>query len=142
MPLNAKQAAFVASQMTGASNRDAAVNAGYSIQTAAAAGARLAKHPDILAELQRRRLNDSASATTIAHTDPMAYLLEVMNDARFDPRLRVDAAKALMPFLHPRSSEGPPLGKRAEAQARASSAADDTEWEELLPRHDRAAPVQ
>ena len=59
MPLNAKQAAFVASQMTGASNRDAAVNAGYSIQTAAAAGARLAKHPDILAELQRRRLNVS-----------------------------------------------------------------------------------
>ena len=34
------------------------------------------------------------------NSDPLAWLLALMTDTRQDLRLRVDAARALMPFIH------------------------------------------
>ena len=34
------------------------------------------------------------------NADPLAWLLALMTDTRQDLRLRVDAARALMPFIH------------------------------------------
>ena len=34
--------------------------------------------------------------------DPLSFLLAVMNEESIDTRLRVDAAKALLPFMHVR----------------------------------------
>lgn len=42
--------------------------------------------------------------------DPLEFLKRVMNDSAADPKLRVDAAKAMAPFVHAKKGEG---GKKA-----------------------------
>lgn len=54
------------------------------------------------------------------YDDPEKFLRAVMNDSGSDARLRVDAAKALMPFIHARKGES---GKKEQKQAEASKAA-------------------
>lgn len=52
---------------------------------------------------------------TLAHKDPKVFLLALMNDLEADVKLRADAAKSLMPFMHQKLGEG---GKKeAEADA-------------------------
>ena len=53
-------------------------------------------------------------------TDPLAFLLAVMNDASADVKLRADAAKALLPFMHHKASE---QGKKDAAKDAAKQAA-------------------
>lgn len=43
---------------------------------------------------------------SLAHKDPKVFLLALMNDLEADVKLRADAAKALMPFMHPKIAEG------------------------------------
>ena len=50
-----------------------------------------------------------------ASPDPQKFLLDLMNDPAADPRMRLDAAKALMPFIHGK----PGTGKKDERQAAA-----------------------
>ena len=40
------------------------------------------------------------------YDDPEKFLRAVMNDTQTDVKLRVDAAKALMPFIHAKKGEG------------------------------------
>ncbi|HFL2185985.1 TPA: terminase small subunit [Pseudomonas putida] len=166
MALTSRKRAFIAALREGASNRDAAVAAGYSEKTASAAGSRLVKDKDVAAELLKLRalglmpqdvkgdvkthVKAKPSETTSAkdeqaaesdpvadeqtepepagfdltqallHRDPKDFLLSVMNDLGSEPKLRVDAAKALMPFVHPRKGES---GKKDQAQANADRAA-------------------
>lgn len=51
--------------------------------------------------------------------DPKRFLLAVMNDNGEDARLRIDAAKALMPYMHQKVGEG---GKKEERQDAAKKA--------------------
>ena len=51
--------------------------------------------------------------------DPQKFLLDLMNDPAADPRMRLDAAKALMPFMHGKPGAG---GKKDERQAAAKKA--------------------
>lgn len=166
MALTSRKRAFIAALREGASNRDAAVAAGYSEKTASAAGSRLVKDKDVAAELMKLRAlglmppdvkgdvkpdvkarpgakavkepepgHESPSvpednsepepagfdlAQALLHRDPKDFLLSVMNDMGSEPKLRVDAAKALMPFVHPRKGES---GKKDQAQANADKAA-------------------
>ena len=39
-------------------------------------------------------------------SDPKAFLLRVMSDGEADARMRIDAAKALLPYLYPKQGEG------------------------------------
>lgn len=55
------------------------------------------------------------------YDDPEKFLRAVMNDSGSDAKLRVDAAKALMPFVHPKKGES--SGKKEQSQAAAKSAA-------------------
>ncbi|QIQ73225.1 terminase small subunit [Pseudomonas coronafaciens] len=142
MALTPKQRAFVDAVRGGASNKDAAIAAGYAAASASAAGSRLAKHPNVMAALGTMRVNkkvkgpvpaptsDGASdepqeagfdlAKAMRHSDPKDFLLAVMNDFETEPKLRVDAAKALMPFVHPRKGES---GKKEAAKDKAAGAA-------------------
>ncbi|MCE1008770.1 terminase small subunit [Pseudomonas monteilii] len=166
MALTSRKRAFIAALREGASNRDAAVAAGYSEKTASAAGSRLVKDKDVAAELAKLRAlglmpsdvkadvkahvkakhaaepsakAESATEPTAAtdehaepepagfdlmqallHRDPKDFLLSVMNDLGSEPKLRVDAAKALMPFVHPRKGES---GKKDQAKDKAAEAA-------------------
>ncbi|MCK2124321.1 terminase small subunit [Pseudomonas sp. PNPG3] len=166
MALTSRKRAFIAALREGASNRDAAVAAGYSEKTASAAGSRLVKDKDVAAELlklralglmppdvkgdvkahvkakpaakpsdQAEQAPDSAQVAddepesepagfdltqALLHRDPKDFLLSVMNDLGSEPKLRVDAAKALMPFVHPRKGES---GKKDQAKEKAAEAA-------------------
>lgn len=161
MALTSRKRAFIAALREGASNRAAAVAAGYSEKTASAAGSRLVKDKDVVAELLKLRAlglmppdvkgdvkatpaskaaKETAKAPesppetedqaepepagfdlmqALLHRDPKDFLLSVMNDLGSEPKLRVDAAKALMPFVHPRKGES---GKKDQAQAKAEQA--------------------
>jgi len=152
MALTPKKQAFVSAKREGASNKDAAIAAGYAASSAPQAGARLAKDPYVIAALgalavnkkvnkfvkgdappkaveSRAAPNEAATqdhgeasfdfSRAIRFTDPKEFLLATMNDFETDSKLRVDAAKALMPFIHPRKGEG---GKKEEKENAAKSA--------------------
>lgn len=54
------------------------------------------------------------------YDDPEKFLRAVMNDTMTDAKLRVDAAKALMPYIHARKGEG---GKKEAKDAAAKQVA-------------------
>jgi phage terminase small subunit len=56
----------------------------------------------------------------VLFTDPKAFLTAAMNDGELPEKLRVEAAKALMPFVHQRKGEG---GKKEERNKAAAEAA-------------------
>ena len=56
---------------------------------------------------------------TLAHKDPKVFLLALMNDLEADVKLRAEAAKTLMPFMHGKIGEG---GKKDEKQDAAKRA--------------------
>lgn len=60
---------------------------------------------------------------------PGAFLLSVVHDAGADPKLRVDAAKALLPYVHQRPSEP---SKAAQSDKLAMTAQQGTGWQSLL----------
>ena len=145
MALTTKQRVFVEAVRRGASNRDAAIAAGYAASSASVAGSRLAKHPMVMAALVGAPVNKNVKGSAPAQTprqaplgleegaeafsfdaarvlsfsDPKDFLLATMNDFSTEPKLRVDAAKALMPFVHQRKGEG---GKKEEKDQAAKSA--------------------
>lgn len=150
MALTPKKRAFIEAVREGASNRDAAIAAGCPDKTASAAGSRLAKDPDVIAELHKLNAlgggvksvkavkaeagEDAPAeqpveaetpgfdlAQALGHRDPKDFLLAVMNDLGTEPKLRVDAAKALMPFVHQRRGEG---GKKEQAKEKAAQVAN------------------
>lgn len=49
---------------------------------------------------------DVSVSDCLKHKDPKVFLLALMNDYEADIKLRADAAKALMPFMHQKVSEG------------------------------------
>jgi len=149
MALTPKKRAFIAAVREGASNKDAAIAAGCPEKTASAAGSRLAKDPDVIAELHKLNAlhpvkapvktvkGSGASAApeqvpadepdpsfdlskALRFSDPKDFLLATMNDFEAEAKLRVDAAKALMPFIHPRKGES---GKKEVAKDKAAGAA-------------------
>jgi phage terminase small subunit len=152
MALTPRKRAFIEAVRGGASNKDAAIAAGCPEKTASAAGSRLAKDPDVIAELHKlnalgggvksvkavkavKAVPDPEApaeetvepespgfdlAQALGHRDPKDFLLAVMNDLGTEPKLRVDAAKALMPFVHQRRGEG---GKKEQAKEKAAQVA-------------------
>jgi len=136
MALTEKKRRFADALLSGASNKKAAIDAGYSEKTAPQAGSKLAKDPDVLAYLERRRKFDQAKEEVKAETqkvnseraaeteasgnDPIAFLERMMANELEDPKLRIDAAKALLPYKHAKKGE---LGKKEQAQVKASEVA-------------------
>lgn len=124
MALTDKKRQYVAARLSGLLGAKAAIAAGYSEKGAAQAAARLNKDPDVIAALQRAErvnndVNNAASPSGAADqemagiglaalgltSDPKRVLVALMNDANEEPKLRLEAAKALMPFVHARVAE-------------------------------------
>lgn len=142
MALTDKKRRFADALQSGASKRDAAIAAGYSEKTASQAGSKLAKDPDIIAAMGRKiraavaagekvkpgqKVNSpepgehDVDALVIVETDdPREFLVAVMNQQTVEPRLRVDAAKALMPYVHGKVAD---QGKKDALQDAAKQAA-------------------
>lgn len=137
MALTGKKRLFAEALLAGKSNKMAALAAGYSAASASAAGSRLAKDKDVLAHLQRKAKAVSAAppaatgaepsagsfdlSKALSHKDPRAFLLAAMNDNLLEPKLRIDAAKALMPFEFAKKGEGGKKEQQADAAKKVAS---------------------
>lgn len=139
MALTGKKRLFAEALLAGKSNKEAALAAGYSAASASAAGSRLAKDKDVLAHQQRKaaaaKKPEEVAPTSepvaphgsfdlsqaLAHRDPRAFLLAAMNDVLLEPKLRIDAAKALMPFEFAKKGEGGKKEQQADAAKKVAS---------------------
>lgn len=134
MALTDKKRRFADALMSGASNRAAAIQAGYSEKTASQAGSKLAKDPDVLAHIDRKNTLAHAKEEARAegkafnladlsklYNDPLVFLKAVMNDGGEDLKLRVDAAKAMLPYTHGRIGEQGKKEQKAVAAKKASA---------------------
>lgn len=136
MDLTGKHRAFADAVLAGKSNKDAAIAAGYSEKTAGPQGSRLAKHPAIVAFLKKYKKAGAPKpppppkappapkfdiTAALLTSDPLVFLTAAMNDPAAPPKLRVEAAKALMPFVHARKGEGGKKEASAEAAKKAAN---------------------
>jgi phage terminase small subunit len=125
MALTGRKLKFAAAKLGGFSNKDAALKAGYSAATASQAGSRLVKDKDVVAYLKQNKKDAKKAApgikdgappeyvsphfdlkAALMYSDPQDYLMAAMNDPQLETRFRMDAAKTLMPFKHPKVGEG------------------------------------
>ena len=120
MALTEKKKAFALAKRNGKDNKEAAILAGCPEKTASAAGARLAKDPDVIAYLER--LEKATPEQVVKHdvkplttnttiqaaknlADPLAFLESVYSDPVEDMALRVRAAQAALPYVHGKVAE-------------------------------------
>jgi phage terminase small subunit len=135
MALTGKKRAFADAVLAGLSNKEAAIRAGFSEKTASAAGSRNVKDPDVKAYLdQRRQTPETAGVKALPAPgpgdagieipptdDPVEFLTKVMNEPAADLRLRMDAAKAMLPFKHKKLGEGGKKDIKADAAKTAGA---------------------
>lgn len=141
MALTDKKRRFVDALLSGATNREAAIAAGYSEKTASQAGSKLAKDPDVLAEVGRRLKQKQESSAEVkpgrkvkgedpvedehgdvsltVTADPRVFLTELMNADGADLRMRLEAAKTLMPYVHGKVADQGKKDQKAEAAKEA-----------------------
>ncbi|MFQ1083779.1 terminase small subunit [Bordetella trematum] len=133
MALTDKKRRFVQALQSGLSGAKAAIHAGYSEKGAAVAACRLMKDKDVLGALSRadqvNKLREEAAATGKEvslpdlgrlYSDPLEFLKAVANDPEQDMKLRVEAAKAWVPYVHGKVAD---QGKKDARQKAAGEAA-------------------
>ncbi|MHA3050211.1 terminase small subunit [Acinetobacter sp. ANC 4639] len=120
MALTQKSKAFALSIAAGKSNREAAIDAGYSEKTASQKGSALAKDPEVIEYveiLKNAPPIEKDVALALETKDPMEKLIQLMNCGIV--KVEVEAAKALMPFVHGKVA---PMGKKEGKAETAKSA--------------------
>lgn len=132
--LNESQELFFKATLRGEKPEQAAISAGLSPKTAKAAGFRMRKHPAIVAALAAVGIGTKSAPTSkpeangeesepdivtidIPETeDSLVFLGALMNCPKAGVKARLEAAKALAPFQHPRVGE---KGKKESKQDQA-----------------------
>ena len=66
-----------------------------------------------------RKKKEAPTVDISSNGDPKVFLTDLMNSPEADVRMRVDAAKALMPFVHQKLGEG---GKKEALDDKAKKA--------------------
>lgn len=122
MALTLKKRLYADALMAGANQTDAAIAAGCPEKTAAAAGSRYAKDPDILKYIKAKNAEEKQRDAGVVHVkrnvaDPRDALLELLNDP--DPKIVLSAASTLMPYFHAKVEAS---GKKETAKTNAKSA--------------------
>lgn len=126
--LTDKQRAFVANKAAGVPNREAAIAAGYAPNSADVAAAKLSGRADIKAAIKaatsgNEAPGDANSMPREKYTEPMAFLMDVMNHPKLPIGMRADAAKQLLPYHHARIGE---MGKKESAIQQAKDVIGNT----------------
>ncbi|MCG2572415.1 terminase small subunit [Acinetobacter sp. ME22] len=145
MAINEKMKKFAQAIVDGASNKDAAISAGYPEKSAAQQGAKLKKHPEIIVYIEKLKADKDGRSLTktevkkvnsnseeqdwddppddpYSKDDPLEFLIEVMNNAGNDMFLRFNAAKAALPYKHGKVAEkGKKQTKEEEAKKASTS---------------------
>lgn len=133
MSLTEQQRKFAEGRFAGLSVREAALAAGCPEKTASQAGSRLEKHPNVMAHLERLKgiesdtnpvagrdvHNPNAAPLAPVFEDPKEFLQAAMNDRTLDPKMRMQAAIALLPFEHQKLGES---GKKEQKDSAAQNA--------------------
>lgn len=144
--LTAQKRKFALALISGMSKKDAAIKAGYSEKSARSKGSQLAKDPEVIAFIGRKKKEEVVVDDVPTHgkkvntpavkpepdpapqiirsdgdyDDPLEFLKSVMNNREEDIDTRKDAAKAMLPYLHSKKGEG---GKKDAKQAAAKAVA-------------------
>lgn len=126
MALTEKMKKFARAIVDGATNKEAAISAGYAEKTASQQGSKLKNDSEIIvyieklkAEKEGRTLtpsksqvkpessgeDDSPFEDNYAKDDPLQFLIDVMNDKENEMGLRLHAAKAALPYFHGKVAE-------------------------------------
>lgn len=118
--------------MQGLSKKEAAILAGCPEKTAAQAGSRLEKHPNVVGYIARLKAIESETNPVAGSDpppppgtemeffdDPKDMLRAAMNDRRLDIKTRLEAAKSLLPYEHQKLGES---GKKEKDGAAAQGA--------------------
>jgi len=121
--LTGQKRKFAIALMSGSTQAAAAIKAGYSEKSARSKGSQLAKDPDVIAYMHKTRGENEAVDMPVdkpevtleqpdnvyngskKYDDPIEYLKAVMNGIEPDQPERRDAAKAMLPYIHPRKGE-------------------------------------
>lgn len=119
--LSDKKKAFARGILQGLSNKEAAIQAGYSESSASAQGSRLAKEKEIisyikqLSDVKEKSKVDPAKFVPVGTTeqvknykdkrDPLQFLLDRMDDEFEEMGTRMEAAKAALPYCHSKKGD-------------------------------------
>ncbi len=159
--LTAQKRKFAIALMSGMSQKDAAIKAGYSEKSARSKGSQLAKDPEVIAFIARKKKEVvetdeaptygkkvyTAAVNSTDHNtdhiaplqhppvngsfdDPLKFLMAVMNDGTEDIDIRKDAAKAMLPYMHPKKGE---TGKKDARNAAAKAAVGTSKFGAMSP---------
>ena len=124
MALTEKKKKFAHAHLDGMDNKQAAIFAGCPEKTASQAGSRMLKDPDVVAYIERLKANGHVKhdvnaeenierpivtridvANAGAKPDPLEFLISIFSDPVEDMKLRMDAAKAALPYIHGKVAE-------------------------------------
>ncbi|ALU48897.1 TPA: terminase small subunit [Pseudomonas aeruginosa] len=129
MALTEQKRRYAAARLSGMGKKAAAIEAGCPEKTAAQAASRYEKDPDVQAAMGRQLkvAEKKVAATSVdpdpyipaRSDDPLEFMRQMMNDLEADPKLRLDAAKALAGFTIAKPGE---KGKKEERQEKAEEA--------------------
>ena len=129
MALTDQKRRYAAARLSGMGKKAAAIEAGCPEKTAAQAASRYEKDPDVQAAMGRQLkvAEKKVAATSVdpdpyipaRSDDPLEFMRQMMNDLEADPKLRLDAAKALAGFTIAKPGE---KGKKEERQEKAEEA--------------------
>ena len=130
MALTEQKRRYAAARLAGAPKKQAAIEAGCPEKTAAQAASRLEKDPDVQAAMGRavaveQKRKDEPAIDPNPHIpgqagDPLEFMRSMMNDLEAEPKLRLDAAKALASFTVSKPGE---KGKKEQVQEAAEQVA-------------------
>ncbi|HBI2401777.1 terminase small subunit [Acinetobacter baumannii] len=159
MALTEKMEKFALAIVDGKTNKEAAISAGYAEKTASAAGARLAKDPEIIiyiemlkAQKEGRSLTSDSPKVKPKDTpensgedenpieefqfegdDPLEFLTKVMNFNGNKLNIRMQAAMALMPYKHGKVAEKGKKQTKAETAREGSKSGKFATLDNQLP---------
>lgn len=130
MALTPKMRKFAEAIAEGKSNKESAISAGYSPETASQQGSKLSKNPEIIEYVEKLKTGQKVKVekpTVIeriqqaertssefvgrdeiaigSKDDPLEYLKSVWTDEREEQELRLAAARAALPYIHGKVSE-------------------------------------
>lgn len=135
MSLTTQQRQYAEARFAGLGKKDAALAAGCPEKTASQAGSRLERHPNVVAHLARLKANESdnvpgagrdplppgVSRNAPVYDDPMDLLKAEMNNPLVDVKTRIQAASALLPYMHQKQGEGGKKDKLDEGAREATT---------------------
>lgn len=138
MALTEQKRRYAAARLAGVPKKQAAIAAGCPEKTASQAASRYEKDPDVQAAMGRMVAVDKARSAAVEPKrkddpvidpnphipaqagDPLEFMRSMMNDLEAEPKLRLDAAKALASFTVTKPGE---KGKKQERQEAAEKVA-------------------